>query len=840
MLTSHPSPAPHSDLGLLDGVDGGANAHTATPRSDAAQPDAPHPGTDPTGAPHPHPDTSAGSRTGGHVLVVGTPGPRRDRLTRTLHTTGHDVTHAPPGAVDRQVRQAPPDAIVALDEPPADPVRHDPNGPADPAGRPHPEGSGGLDVIREIRTAPAGRALPLLMVTAATGPSAVADMLRQGADDCVPEGLNPVELAARIEAKLRRVPVPVEHLLRDPRTGLYSRPHFLDELDRELQRPASARRCGVLAVVGVAEMAALEARLGPRVRREVAERLAGVAERLGGVCDRFGWDDDGHLLMLLPGVDEETARRALEKFAHTVAGTRFVVADEHVRLTPAIGWLPLTGCPGGERGVTWAGDAVAEALRHRDLQPVRYAPWMRGAPHRHRRRPLGSLIRPALSALSPVIALVLGVAVPFVLYQQLYALGWDAGSALYWVVVAGLVLSALLIVLECLYSLDAPARPERPGAPYPTASAVIAAYLPNEAATIVETVESFLRLDYPGELEIVLAYNTPHPLPVEDTLHEIARREPRLVLLPVAGSTSKAQNVNAAVTRVRGEFVGIFDADHHPAPTAFRDAWHWLSNGYDVVQGHCVVRNGDSSRVARLVAVEFEAIYAVSHPGRTRLYGFGVFGGSNGFWRTDLLARTRMHGSMLTEDIDSTLRALGEGARFAVDRTLLSRELAPTTLKALWNQRSRWAQGWLQVSLKHLWRSLRSPVFTARQKLGLAVLLGWREVQPWLTLQILPILLYSVWRAGGVLRLDWAVPVCVLAVLFTMSAGPVQALFAWRLAVPELRGRTPWFWFHLLISTFFYSHFKNMVARQAHLKEALGDRQWRVTPRAAAEAVARR
>ncbi|MFI0787193.1 glycosyltransferase [Streptomyces lydicus] len=775
---------------------------------------------------HPTDHDAPATRTpgGGHVLVVGAPGPRLERLTRTLRSTGHDVSHAPPGEVDRRMGQAHPDAVVALDAPGGNGER-----PAD-----------GLEVIREVRTAPAGRALPLLVVTSAPEPAGVVDLLRHGADDCVPETSDPVELSARIEAKLRRVPVPVENLPRDPRTGLYSEPHFLDELDRELRRPEAARHGGALAVVGIAETATLEARLGPRVRREVAERLAGVAERLGSFCDRLGRDDDGHLLMLLPGVDEETARRGLEEFAAAVAGTRFVVADENVRLTPAIGWLPLAGCTDGNRATGQARDAVQEALRHGDLRPVRYAPWMRGAPHRHRRPPLRTLLRPALSALSPVLALLLGIAVPFALYRQAYQLGWDLGSAMYWVVVAGLVLSALLIVLECLFSLDAAARPERPAAPYPPASAVIAAYLPNEAATIVDTVESFLRLDYPAELEIVLAYNTPHPLPVEDTLREIAARDPRLVLLPVAGSTSKAQNINAAVTRVRGEFVGIFDADHHPAPHAFEHAWHWLSHGHDVVQGHCVIRNGESSRVAELVAVEFEAIYAVSHPGRTRLYGFGVFGGSNGFWRTDLLARTRMHGSMLTEDIDSTLRALGEGARFAVDRTLLSRELAPTTLKALWNQRSRWAQGWLQVSLKRLWRSLRSPVFTARQKLGLLVLLGWREVQPWLTLQILPVLLYSAWKAGGLQHLDWAVPVCVLAMLLTVAAGPVQVLFARRLAVPELRARKRWFWSYLLLSTVFYSHFKNMVARQAHLKEALGDRQWRVTPRAAAEAVAGR
>ncbi|MCZ0992863.1 hypothetical protein O1L44_06565 [Streptomyces noursei] len=101
------------------------------------------------------------------------------------------------------------------------------------------------------------------MVTGAPGPTGAADLLRQGADDCIPEASDPDELSARIEAKLRRVPVPVEHLLRDPRTGLYSRPHFLDELDRELKRPEGARHGGVLAVVAVAELAALEERLGP-------------------------------------------------------------------------------------------------------------------------------------------------------------------------------------------------------------------------------------------------------------------------------------------------------------------------------------------------------------------------------------------------------------------------------------------------------------------------------------------------------------------------------------------------------------------------------------------------
>ena len=89
---------------------------------------------------------------------------------------------------------------------------------------------------------------------------------------------------------------------------------------------------------------------------------------------------------------------------------------------------------------------------------------------------------------------------------------------------------------------------------------------------------------------------------------------PWLVPLRVQGSISKAQNVNAALAHVGGEFVGLFDADHHPSFVP--RAWRWLAGGAGVVQGHCVIRNGEHQPSATcLVATEFEAIYAVAHPG---------------------------------------------------------------------------------------------------------------------------------------------------------------------------------------------------------------------------------
>ena len=277
--------------------------------------------------------------------------------------------------------------------------------------------------------------------------------------------------------------------------------------------------------------------------------------------------------------------------------------------------------------------------------------------------------------------------------------------------------------------------------------------------------------------------------------------------------------------------VAVFDADHHPRRGSFKRAWRWISHGADVVQGHCVVRNGADNLLTRLVAAEFEVIYGVAHPGRARIHGFGIFGGSNGYWRTDLLRATRMRQFMLTEDIDSSMRVIREGARVVSDPGLVSTELAPASFRALWGQRMRWAQGWSQVSLRHLAAALRSPALSRRQKAGMIHLLGWRELYPWLSLQVVPVLCYWVYR--GEPAIGWFVPVFVATTLFTLSAGPMQAWTAWRNADESLRGRGRWFWLYLVLASLGYTELKNVIARTAHIKEAMREKTWKVTPRPA-------
>ena len=272
---------------------------------------------------------------------------------------------------------------------------------------------------------------------------------------------------------------------------------------------------------------------------------------------------------------------------------------------------------------------------------------------------------------------------------------------------------------------SAPRRSTRPGSPRPRTArrraprAVIAAYLPNEADTIVETVEAFLAQDYAGGLQVVLAYNTPARCRSRTSCARSPER-PRLDRAsrsPTAPPRRRTSTPPCASPT--GEFVGIFDADHHPMPGAFERAWRWLADGADVVQGHCVIRNGDESWLARLVAVEFEQIYAVSHPGRAALHGFGIFGGSNGYWRASALEQIRLRGSFLTEDIEASMR-VARSRRPDRHRPGPGqpRARARTPSRRCGRQRMRWAQGWFQVSCRHLGPILRSPRLTLRQKLG--------------------------------------------------------------------------------------------------------------------------
>ena len=365
----------------------------------------------------------------------------------------------------------------------------------------------------------------------------------------------------------------------------------------------------------------------------------------------------------------------------------------------------------------------------------------------------------------------------------------------------------------------------------PLISVIVSAYLPNEQDLIVETIMRLAtEMRVPSyNVQIILAYNSADDLPVEDTLGSLNRITANFTPLRVTGSHSKAENIVAALPLCRGEMTVLLDADHHPLPDAFERAYRWLMRGYDVVQGRCVVRNQQENAKTRYLSVEFEQMYAVAHSGRSLATDNAIFAGTNGYWRTSVLKEIGMDTRMLTEDIDSSIRGMLAGYRFVHDRSIVSSELATATWRTWWHQRIRWAQGWLQVTLRHQGPIWRSPRLSLKTKLYWTYLLSWREVFPFLSLQVFALLAASDLLGRSIPWFGNAY--FVGTALLTLVSGPIAAICTYNVALWRTKrdlGR--WFVVYALTSLI-YTTAKNTVAMVAMVRQALGEQGWVVTRR---------
>jgi len=364
--------------------------------------------------------------------------------------------------------------------------------------------------------------------------------------------------------------------------------------------------------------------------------------------------------------------------------------------------------------------------------------------------------------------------------------------------------------------------------PVPRCTVLVAAYLPNEQDIILETLHHLLEVVQRPEtgLEIILAYNTPVNLPVEDELRQLAAQHPELQLVRVEDSRSKAENLNAVLDRVTGEITCILDADHHPPADCFERAWRWLEYNYDVVQGRNVIRNHQQNLLTQNIAIEFEMVYGVAHPAKSYLMDSTIFGGSNGYWRTEALQRIRFNPAMLTEDIDASMRTLLSGYRIVHDRSIVTTELAPVDFNSFWFQRKRWSHGWLEVSLKYQRRVWKSKKLTLWQKVYWTYLLYYCVLYSLIALQILPLVLSLTLHPVVVVPEEN--PYLWFSTIATFSSGIYATLVTMRIAAQRYPLR---YYLQHAVFIFFYTILKNMISIVGLYDHLHGFNRWVVTPR---------
>ena len=363
----------------------------------------------------------------------------------------------------------------------------------------------------------------------------------------------------------------------------------------------------------------------------------------------------------------------------------------------------------------------------------------------------------------------------------------------------------------------------------PKTTFIVSAYLPNELDVIEETLLNILTniIRPRAGIEIILAYNTPHTMEVEKHLLNMAYKYPELILANAWGSKSKSENLNYVLGMASGKMIVLLDADHLPEADCLSKAWWWLDKGYDAVQGNCKVRNSGINLLTGLIEIEFEVIYGVAHHAKTMLFESALFGGSNGYWKSDVLKSVKFRPDRLTEDIDATIRSLLGGFDIVHDRNIVSSELAPHSFKALWHQRKRWAQGWFQVSVTYQKDVFKTEFFNFKQRMLWTMLFAWRIFFDIFCHFIYPVV-FAYWLYNGFISFPMN-PFIWFAMIITLCSGPFEALAAYRIASKPRSSYLRYLAYALLALP--YTMFKNMIQVVAILDELLGKREWLVTQR---------
>jgi len=169
----------------------------------------------------------------------------------------------------------------------------------------------------------------------------------------------------------------------------------------------------------------------------------------------------------------------------------------------------------------------------------------------------------------------------------------------------------------------------------------------------------------------------------------------------------KAGALDAAMDKVEGEFIAIFDADFVPSQDfLLRTIPYFNADNVGVVQTRWGHLNKDYSFLTEFQAFGLNGHFAIEQGGRNASGHYINFNGTAGVWRRATIddAGGWEHDT-ITEDLDLSYRAQMKGWRFVYLEEVESPAELPITMSALKSQQHRWMKGGAEVFIK-MWKRL--------------------------------------------------------------------------------------------------------------------------------------
>ena len=262
------------------------------------------------------------------------------------------------------------------------------------------------------------------------------------------------------------------------------------------------------------------------------------------------------------------------------------------------------------------------------------------------------------------------------------------------VVATALVLVRTLIVIYLAYRF----RSSPPVDFAEPVSIVIAAY--NEGKVIHATLQSLLKTDYQGELDVVVVDDGSR----DDTaieVEKVAATDGRVRLIRQQNH-GKARALQRGIAAARNELIVFIDADTHcQRQTLPRLLAPFIDPDIGGVSGHAKVGNLRSF-IARCQSLEYIVGFNLDRRAYTRWNCITVLPGAISAIRKQAIDRAGgLSLDTLAEDTDLTLSLHKQQLRSVYVPGAVAWTEAPETVRTLSRQRFRWAYGTLQCLWKH-------------------------------------------------------------------------------------------------------------------------------------------